>query len=77
MSEPRLIYIDQKLYGQAEAAASVEHRSVSDQIEFWARVGRMALDNPDLPASFIAGTLIALSDPQEEAEPFVPGTRNK
>jgi hypothetical protein len=48
------IRINKELYEQAREDASLEHRSISGQIEFWARVGRAALDNPDLPVSFVA-----------------------
>jgi ABC-type transport system involved in Fe-S cluster assembly fused permease/ATPase subunit len=40
-----------------------------------AAVGRAALDNPDLPVSFIAETLVAMAEPREEAAPFVPRGR--
>jgi hypothetical protein len=36
-------------------------------------VGRAALDNPDLPVSFIAEALAALAEPRAEAAPFVTG----
>lgn len=45
---------------------------MAGQIEFWVRVGRAALDNPDLPLSFIAESLASLSEPREYAQPFVP-----
>ena len=50
-------------------------RSIAGQIEFWAKVGRAALDNPDIPASFIAESLMSMNEPREEAEPFVPRAR--
>lgn len=64
--------IDEKLVKQARTAAKAEYRTVQGQMEFWARVGRAALDNPDLPASFIAESLIGLAEPREDATPFVP-----
>jgi hypothetical protein len=69
------IRINQALYEQAKADATAEHRSIAGQIEFWARVGRAALDNPDLPVTFIAESLASLAEPRELAEPFVPRTR--
>jgi hypothetical protein len=33
-------------------------------------VGRTALDNPDLPASFIAESLMSLGEPREDSLPF-------
>jgi len=64
--------IDEKLVKQARTAAKAEYRTVQGQVEFWAKVGRAALDNPDLPASFIAESLIGLAEPHEDATPFVP-----
>ncbi|MEN9472949.1 MAG: hypothetical protein RLZZ495_1038, partial [Pseudomonadota bacterium] len=46
--------IDESLVSAARAAAKAEFRTVQGQVEFWAKVGCAALDNPDLPASFIA-----------------------
>jgi hypothetical protein len=64
------VRLDEDLVKQARVAAKSEFRSVQGQLEFWAKVGRAALDNPDLPASFIAETLISMSEPREEALPF-------
>jgi hypothetical protein len=66
------VRIDDILVEQARAAAKAELRTVQGQIEFWAKVGRAALDNPDLPASFIAESLISMAEPREEATAFVP-----
>lgn len=72
MSTSTSIKIDQELYEQARRDAVLAHRTISGQIEFWARVGRAALDNPELPVSFIAESLAALAEPREHATPFVP-----
>ena len=69
------IRIDQRLYEQAKADALAEHRTIAGQIEFWAKVGRAALDNPDLPVSFIAESLASLAELRAEATPFVPRSR--
>ncbi|NTW69799.1 MAG: ParD-like family protein [Chlorobiaceae bacterium] len=66
------IRINKELYEQARQDAVLEHRSISGQIEFWARVGRAALDNPDLPVSFVAESLASLAEPREHSTPFVP-----
>ena len=42
-------------------------RSIPQQVAYWAKVGRAALDNPDLPVEFVRDTLLAL---EEESEPF-------
>jgi len=75
MSATTSIRIDQTLYNQAKADAAVEHRTIAGQIEFWAKVGRAALDNPDLPVSFVAESLASMSEPREDATPFVPRSR--
>lgn len=70
------IYIDDVLYNQAQMCAKTEHRSVSEQIEFWALVGRTALDNPDLPIDFVRDLLIARAEDLSLATPFILGQRN-
>jgi len=72
MSESTSIRINQELYAQAKQDARTEHRTISGQIEFWARVGRAALDNPDLPVTFIADALASLAETRSQAEPFTP-----
>lgn len=71
------IHIDQQLYVQAQHQAELEHRSPVEQIEFWAKLGRAALENPDLPISFIAESLLSLMDSQRSLEPFVPRSQQK
>ena len=66
------IRIDQSLYDQAKTDAAIEHRTIAGQVEYWAKVGRAALDNPDLPVSFIAEALASLAEPHEQATPFIP-----
>jgi len=55
------IRIDRQLYDQARNDARAEHRTISGQVEYWARVGRTALDNPDLPVFDFAGVLDLIS----------------
>ncbi len=69
------IRIDSTLYEQAKLDAYAEHRTISGQIEFWAKVGRAALDNPDLPVDFIAESLASLSEPHHESQPFIPSSK--
>jgi hypothetical protein len=62
------IRIDDALYESAKLRARAEMRTVPQQISFWAKVGRAALDNPDMPVELVRDTLQAL---EEESEPFV------
>lgn len=66
------VRIDETLVHAARVAARAECRTVRGQVEYWAKVGRAALDNPDLPVSFIAESLVSLAEPREDSTPFVP-----
>jgi len=77
MTTSTSIRIDQSLYDQAKNEAAAEHRSIAGQVEYWAKVGRAALDNPDLPVSFVAESLASLAEPREEAIAFIPRSRRK
>ena len=63
------VRIDSTLFQEAAAEGKAEFRSAAQQINFWAKVGKNALANPDLPVDFIRDTLIAMEQP---TEPFVP-----
>jgi len=75
MTTTTSIRIDQTLYDQARIDATTERRTIAGQVEYWARIGRAALDNPDLPIDFIAESLASLSEPRAQATPFVPRRR--
>jgi len=75
MSTTTSIRIDQTLYDLAKADAAAEHRTIAGQVEYWAKLGRAALDNPDLPVSFIAESFAAMAEPREQSTPFVPRSR--
>jgi hypothetical protein len=66
------IRINQEIYEQAKKVAKAEHRSIPNQIEFWALIGKCALDNPDLPIEFIKDILISKNLDRSLAEPFEP-----
>lgn len=65
------IRIDETIYNAAKQVARAECRSIPNQIEFWAKVGKCALDNPDLPIEFVQTLLIAKDIDRSQAEPFV------
>ena len=67
------VRIDDELYEQAKAASKGECRTIAGQLEFWAKVGKAALDNPDLPTDFIRELLIARSEDKNKLIAFVPG----
>ncbi|MFN7097150.1 MAG: ParD-like family protein [Gammaproteobacteria bacterium] len=64
------IRINQEIYEEAKKVAKAECRSIPGQVEFWARIGKCALDNPDLPIEFIKELLLAKYQDRSLAEPF-------
>ena len=69
------VRIDDQLYEQAKAHAFAERRSIAGQVEFWAMVGKAALDNPDLPIDFVRDLLVARAEGPTLATKFVPQGR--
>ena len=56
---PHPVQLSDQLYDDARHYASVSHRSVPKQIEYWARIGKIADENPDLPYAFIKELLLS------------------
>jgi hypothetical protein len=75
------IRINKTLYEKAKKHAHVEHRTIAGQIEFWATVGKVGLDNPDLPIGFVRDLIAARPHGSESATPsaipFVPKNRSQ
>ena len=64
------IRIDEEIYNAARNVANAECRSIPQQIEYWAKIGKCALDNPDLPIEFLMDTLKSKQLDRSLAEPF-------
>lgn len=60
--------LSEELIDNARVEAKVSNRSITKQIEYWAKIGKVALENPDLPISFIMGTLLAKEEKSEVFE---------
>lgn len=61
------IRINDEFYQEAKSQAKAEFRSIPNQIEYWARVGKIAIENPDLSVETIKALMLAK---HETAEPF-------
>ena len=60
------------LVEDAKIVAAAEHRSVPKQIEYWARIGKAALDNPDMPLRLILDTMLAIEEVRAgQVSPYV------
>ena len=62
------IKVSDKMYQDAKLFAKAEHRSTSKQLQYWATFGKLCLENPDLPASFIKELLVAENEESVEFE---------
>lgn len=53
------IRLDDDFVSDVRIYAEAEMRSVPKQIEYWAKIGKIMADNPDLPYSFVQDALLA------------------
>jgi hypothetical protein len=56
------IKLSDQLIEDARVNGKAQQRSAPKQIEYWARMGKIADENPDLPLSFIKGTLTGIEE---------------
>lgn len=56
------VRLSNTLVKQAKAVGEVMSRSGAGQIEYWARIGKIAEENPDLPFEFIRDSLLAKAE---------------
>lgn len=64
------VVIERDLYDDAVKEAKANFMSVEEQIILWTRIGKNALDNPEIPAELIKNILIAKV---QISEPFALG----
>lgn len=56
------VRISEKLVNDAKKYSRIDHRSLTGQIEHWARMGKCAEENPDLTYSLIKEILIGVEE---------------
>ena len=59
---PTAIQLSELLIEQAEPYAQAMNRSVAEQIEYWARLGKVAEENPDLPMPMPQDMLVSMEE---------------
>lgn len=59
------VRISEGLVEEARRFARIDHRSLAGQIEHWARLGKCAEENPDLPYYLIKEILIGMDELNE------------
>lgn len=56
------VRISEELVGEAKKFSKIEHRSLTGQIEHWARIGKCSEENPDLTYSLIKEILVGIEE---------------
>jgi len=68
------IKLNQDIVQSARKVGLIEHRSAPKQLEYWARIGRIAVENPDLPYQFIQAVLLGRTQAEAgELEDYIFG----
>ena len=56
------VRISEKLVNEAKKFSRFDHRSITGQIEHWAKIGKCAEENPDLTYILIKEILMGLEE---------------
>ena len=59
---PTAIQLSELLIEEAKPFAQAMHRSVAEQIEYWARLGKTVEENPDLPIYMLQDMLVSIEE---------------
>ncbi len=59
---PTAINVSEQLIKEAKPVAQAMYRSVEEQIEYWARLGKVAEENPDLPIHMLQDLLVSVEE---------------
>ncbi|MFC1859310.1 ParD-like family protein [Thermodesulfobacteriota bacterium] len=52
------VKVSDDLFEKAKIKSKIFKRSIAGQIEYWAKIGQMVEENPDLPLPFIQDILV-------------------
>ena len=65
------VKLSEEIISDARIMSKALNRSLSGQIEHWAKIGKIAEDNPDLTYEFIKNLLIARQESAaKQLEPY-------
>jgi hypothetical protein len=62
-SMPINVKLSESLVDKARTSAQVHQRTISEQIEYWSKIGRIAEDNPDLTFTLVQEIMAADLEP--------------
>jgi hypothetical protein len=70
------VKLSENIVSDAKVIAKALNRSVAGQIEYWAKIGKIAEENPDMTYEFIKNILIALEEETAgKVKPYVFGKK--
>ena len=52
------VKVSDELFTKAKIRSKIFKRSIAGQIEYWAKIGQLVEENPDLPLPFIQNILV-------------------
>ena len=58
----KAIKLSDALVNDAKTHGKAQHRTPPGQIEYWARIGKIADENPDLALGFVKDMLVGLEE---------------
>lgn len=68
----KAVKISDSLVSKAQTYAKTFHRSTAGQIEYWAKIGQLVEENPDLPYRFIQDILVSIEEAKTgQIEPYI------
>jgi len=59
---PTAVRVSDELVSEARKFCKVDHRSLTGQIEHWAKIGKCSEENPDLTYDLIKEILIGIEE---------------
>ena len=70
------VRLDDEFVTEARVHAEAESRSLPKQIEYWAKIGQIMIDNPDLSYEFVRESLLASEEVKQGlVKPYVRRTK--
>lgn len=70
------VRLDDDFVTRARVHAEAESRSLPKQIEYWAKIGQIMIDNPDLSYEFVRESLLANEEVKQGlVKPYVRRTK--
>lgn len=66
------VRLNNEFVANARVYAEAESRSLPKQIEYWAKIGQIMIDNPDLSYEFVRESLLAAEEVKQGlTKPYV------